>query len=80
MERNESYLWGKEQQLLGGSTKHAKPPLTSTHISPFEKMILQRQLVDLLIDNEHLLYSQWFPGATNFTPDILSRYWHLDDG
>ena len=41
---------------------------------------LQRQLVDILIDNEHLLYSQWFLGSTNVIPDILSRDWHLDDG
>ena len=34
---------------------------------------LQRQLVDILIDNEHLLYSQWFLGSTNVIPDILSR-------
>ena len=35
--------------------------------------ILQRQLADLLIDNEHLMYSQWLSGSTNFIPDILSR-------
>ena len=43
-------------------------------------MRLQRQLADLFIDNKNLLYSQWFPGSSNITPDILSRDWHLDDG
>ena len=35
---------------------------------------------NLIIDNEHILYSQWFPGLANVIPDILSRDWHLDDG
>ena len=36
-------------------------------------------MADLLVDNKHLLYSQWFPGSSNFIPDILSIDWHLDD-
>ena len=79
MTSNSSYPWGTAQQLSGGSTNHANPPQTSTHISPSQKK-LQRKLSDLLIDNKHLLYSQWFPGSTNAIPDILSRDWHLDYG
>ena len=53
--------------------------LTSIHSSAFAKTRLQIKLADLLIDNEHLLHSQWLPGSANVIHGILSRYWHLDE-
>ena len=80
MMRNAFYPWVTAQQLKGYSTKDANPSPTSIHSSPFPKTRLQKQLSDLLIDNEHLMYTQWFPGSDNVILDILSRDCHLDDG
>ena len=80
MKRNTYNPWGTAQKIYGGFTKHTNPPQTSIHRSPFEKTRLQRQLADLIIDNENLLYSQWFHGSDNVILDILSIDWHLDDG
>eukprot|EP00979_Chaetoceros_neogracilis_P013087 scaffold3660_cov246-Chaetoceros_neogracile.AAC.3 len=43
------------------------------------KTKVARKFADLMIDNNHLLYSQWFPGRDNIIPDMLSRDWHLSD-
>ena len=72
---------------MGGSTtaigwlhKACKPAPKKHPPLILAKTRLLRQLTDLLIDNEHLLYSQWFPGSANVIPNKLSRYWHLNDG
>ena len=80
MTSNTSYPQGTAQQMQGRYTKHANLPLTRIHRSPFAKTRLQIQLEDLLINNEHLLYSQWFHESAKVIPNILSRDWHISDG
>ena len=43
------------------------------------KKRLQGQLVELIINNKHLLYSKWFSGSANVIPAILSRDLNIDD-
>ena len=65
---------------IGWLHKAHTPAPNENPQSTLAKTRLQRKLTYLLIDNEHLMYSPWFPGSANFIPDILSRDWHLDDG
>ena len=57
---------------------HKHAPIDHPQLT-LAKTILQRQRLDLLIDNTQVLYSTWFPGTDNFITNILSIDWHLDD-
>ena len=50
-----------------------------THHDQTAKLRSSRKLAELAMDNKIKLYSQWFPGALNIIPDLLSRDWHLSD-
>lgn len=50
-----------------------------THHDQTAKLRPVRKLADLAIDNKIKLYSQWFPGALNIIPNLLSRDWYLSD-
>ena len=50
-----------------------------THHDQTAKIRASRKLAELAMDNKIKLYSQWFPGALNIIPDLLSRDWHLSD-
>ena len=71
---------GYRTTAIGWLHKESKPAPNKHPQLTLAKKRPQRQLTELIIDNEHLLYSQRFPGSANVIPDILSMYWHLDDG
>ena len=70
---------GYSTTAIGWLRKAHKPAPNEHPQLTLSKTRLQKQLVDLLIDNYHLLNSQCFTGSTNVIPDILSRYCSLDD-
>ena len=49
---------------------------TEHHIA---RLKIARKLAELVIENELILYSQWFPGKDNVIADSLSRDSHLVD-
>ena len=81
LDDDECLLSMEERRTAIEWLRKAQNPAPNDHPQlTLAKTRLQSQMSDLLIDNEHLLYSQWSPRSSNVTPNILSGDWHLDDG